>query len=111
MAKSAKPTIHEHWAHLVSLTATSGGAQVATPKGIVLLTTASSGVIYLEDGSYNGQMCVIAGNDTSNDTTVKASDNSTAIKGKSLIDVSEGDKSLICVWHHDGSNGYCYGVS
>ena len=111
MAKSSKPTLHEHWAHLVSVTAASGGAEVATPKGVVLLTTASSGVVYLADGSYNGQMCVIAGNDNSNDTTVKASDNSTSIKGKSLIDVSAGDKSLICVWHHDGTNGYWYGVS
>ena len=111
MAKSSKPTMHQHWAHQNAVTATSGGAAISTAKGIAYLTTASSGVVYLADGDYNGQMCVIAGADNSNDTTVKASDNSTSIRGKSLIDVSAGDKSLICIWHHDGTNGYWYGVS
>ena len=110
MAKVQKPAIHQFDEHVASVTASSDGAAISAPKGLVNVTTAASGVVYLADGGYNGQRCILYIASGSNDLTIKASDNSTSIKGYSTWDVS-AEPIVICYWFHDGTNGYWYGVA
>ena len=95
----------------ITANSTASDAVVSKPLGVVYVTTASSGKVTLPDGDYNGQMVFLSGANASNDTTVYASDSSTVIRGKSVIDVSAGDFGMVCIWSGDGSGSdYWHGV-
>ena len=95
----------------ITANSSAASAVVAKPLGVVYVTTASSGKVTLPDGDYNGQMVFLSGADGSNDTTVYASDSSTVIRGRSVVDVSEGQRGVMCIWSGDGSGSdYWHGV-
>ena len=95
----------------ITANSTASDAVVAKPLGVVYVTTASSGKVTLPDGDYNGQIVFLSGADGSNDTTVYASDSSTVIRGRSVVDVSNGQFGVMCIWSGDGSgSNYWHGL-
>ena len=110
MAKVQKPAKHVDDQEVSSVTAVATTGADVTAKGLVKVTTASSGRLLLSDGEWNGQECLLHREDTSNDITIYNAANDTVIKGYSTWDVS-AEHVVLCKWFHDGTNGYWYGLA
>ena len=110
MAKVQKPAKHVDDQEVSSVTAVATTGAAVTAKGLVKVTTASSGLLLLSDGEWNGQECLLVLDSGSNDLTIKNAANDAVIKGYSSWDVS-AETVVLCKWFHDGTNGYWYGLA
>ena len=109
MAKVKVPAKHVDDQEVSAVTAVASTGAAVTAKGLVKVTTASSGLLLLSDGEWNGQECLLIIDSGSNDLTIKNAANDAAIKGYSTWDVS-AETTVLCKWFSDGTNGYWYGV-
>ena len=110
MAKVQKPAKHVDDQEVSSVTAVATTGADVTAKGLVKVTTASSGLLLLSDGEWNGQECLLVLDSGSDDLTIKNAANDAVIKGYSSWDVS-AETVVLCKWFHDGTNGYWYGLA
>ena len=110
MAKVQKPAKHVDDQEVSSVTAVATTGADVTAKGLVKVTTASSGLLLLSDGEWNGQECLLVLDSGSDDLTIKNAANDAVIKGYSSWDVSN-ETVVLCKWFHDGTNGYWYGLA
>jgi len=109
MAKVQVSAKHVDDQEVSSVTAVATTGAAVTAKGLVKVTTASSGLLLLSDGEWNGQECLLVLDSGSNDLTIKNAANDAVIKGYSSWDVS-AETVVLCKWFHDGTNGYWYGL-
>jgi len=110
MAKVQKPAKHVDDQEVSSVTAVASTGAAVTAKGLVKVTTASSGLLLLSNGEWNGQECLLVLDSGSDDLTIKNAANDAVIKGYSSWDVS-AETVVLCKWYHDGTNGYWYGLA
>tara|TARA_R110002020_G_scaffold364371_3_gene576721 strand:- start:201 stop:542 length:342 start_codon:yes stop_codon:yes gene_type:complete len=110
MAKVQKPAKHVDDQEVSSVTAVASTGADVTAKGLVKVTTASSGLLLLSNGEWNGQECLLVLDSGSDDLTIKNAANDAVIKGYSSWDVS-AETVVLCKWFHDGTNGYWYGLA
>ena len=71
MAKVQKPAKHVDDQEVSSVTAVATTGADVTAKGLVKVTTASSGILLLSEGEWNGQECLLIIDSGSNDLTIK----------------------------------------
>ena len=110
MAKVQRPAKHVDDQEVSSVTAVATTGADVSAKGLVKVTTASSGILLLSNGEWNGQECLLIIDSGSDDLTIKNAANDAVIKGYSTWDVST-ENIVLCKWFHDGTNGYWYGLA
>ena len=110
MAKVKVSAKHVDDQEISSVTAVATTGADVTANGLVKVTTASSGILLLSEGEWNGQECLLIIDSGSNDLTIKNAANDAVIKGYSTWDVSAED-IVLCKWFSEGTTGYWYGLA